>query len=66
MLGKTVGGVFTLRVVLGRPHSDLRSMAERLRSGVADREPSIDDVRPRPDSRVRLGGAAARCLENSG
>lgn len=29
-----------------RLHSDLRSMAERLRSGVADREPSIDDVRP--------------------
>lgn len=29
-----------------RLHSDLRSMAERLRTGVADREPSIDDVRP--------------------
>lgn len=50
MLGKTVGGVFTLRVVLGPVAGNL----------------PIDDVRTRPDSRVRLGGAAARCLENSG
>ncbi|GAB3311726.1 ABC transporter [Epidermidibacterium keratini] len=30
-----------------RLHSDLRSMAERLRTGVADKESAIDDVQPR-------------------